>query len=28
VLDEGYRELAETILLKRNAMTYWLTDFF
>ena len=28
VLDEGYRTLAENTLMKRNAMTYWLTDFF
>jgi predicted acetyltransferase len=28
VLDEGYRTLAHDTLMKRNAMTYWLTDFF
>ena len=28
VLDEGHRTLAENTLMKRNAMTYWLTDFF
>jgi predicted acetyltransferase len=28
VLDEGYRALAESTLMKRNGITYWLTDFF
>jgi len=28
VLDEGYRTLAHDTLMKRNAMTYWLADFF
>lgn len=28
VLDEGYRTLAEETLMKRNALTYWLADFF
>jgi predicted acetyltransferase len=28
VLDEGHRTLAEETLMKRNAMTYWLADFF